>query len=98
MSLCTCLFAENVEENEHLKSWTERGGEISGEKGKGMGLGRVTRAHMPSVRSQMAGSSGGDLQAPIFNGDNYEFWKIQMRTIFKSHGLWDLVEKGLGIS
>ncbi|XP_016652015.1 PREDICTED: uncharacterized protein LOC107881795 [Prunus mume] len=45
----------------------------------------------------MAGSSGSDLCAPIFNGDNYEFWKIRMRTIFKSHGIWDLVEKGLEI-
>ncbi|KAI5342113.1 hypothetical protein L3X38_009988 [Prunus dulcis] len=46
----------------------------------------------------MTGSCGSDLRAPIFNGDNYEFWKIRMRTIFKSHGIWDLVEKGLGIS
>ncbi|XP_048434512.1 uncharacterized protein LOC125474629 [Pyrus x bretschneideri] len=45
----------------------------------------------------MAGSSGGDLRAPIFNGGNYEFWKIRMRTIFKSHGIWDLVEKGFEI-
>ncbi|BBG93432.1 Histone superfamily protein [Prunus dulcis] len=49
-------------------------------------------------RSQMTGSGGSDLRALIFNGDNYEFWKIQMRTIFKLHGIWDLVEKGLGIS
>ncbi|CAN6706412.1 unnamed protein product [Malus baccata var. baccata] len=49
------------------------------------------------ARSQMDGSGGSDLQAPIFNGDNYEFWKIQMRTFFKSHGIWDLVEKGLEI-
>ncbi|CAL2266202.1 unnamed protein product [Prunus armeniaca] len=46
----------------------------------------------------MAGSGGSDLRAPIFSGDNYEFWKIRMRTIFKSHGIWDLVEKGLEIS
>ncbi|XP_050154691.1 uncharacterized protein LOC126628870 [Malus sylvestris] len=46
----------------------------------------------------MAGSGGSDLRAPIFNGDNYEFWKIRMRTIFKSHGIWDLVEKGFEIS
>ncbi|CAL8162681.1 unnamed protein product [Prunus armeniaca] len=46
----------------------------------------------------MAGSGGSDLRAPIFNDDNYEFWKIRMRTILKSHGIWDLVEKGLGIS
>ncbi|KAI5310938.1 hypothetical protein L3X38_040743 [Prunus dulcis] len=44
----------------------------------------------------MAGSgSGGEVRAPIFNGNNYEFWSIKMRTIFRSHGLWDLVEKGL---
>ncbi|KAI5334710.1 hypothetical protein L3X38_024843 [Prunus dulcis] len=43
----------------------------------------------------MAGSGGSDLRAPIFNGENYEFWKIRMRTIFKSHGIWNLVEKGL---
>ncbi|CAN6697091.1 unnamed protein product [Malus baccata var. baccata] len=42
----------------------------------------------------MAGSSGSDLRAPIFNGHNYEFWKIRMRTIFKSHGIWDLTSKG----
>ncbi|XP_020421368.1 uncharacterized protein LOC109949686 [Prunus persica] len=43
----------------------------------------------------MAGSSGGELRAPIFNGENYDFWSIRMKTIFKSHGLWDLVIKGL---
>ncbi|CAL9003966.1 unnamed protein product, partial [Prunus brigantina] len=47
----------------------------------------------------MAGSGrGNELRAPIFSGDNYEFWKIRMRTIFKSHGIWDLVEKGFEIS
>ncbi|KAI5341218.1 hypothetical protein L3X38_020492 [Prunus dulcis] len=46
----------------------------------------------------MAGSGGSDLRAPIFNGENYEFWKIRMRTIFKSHGIWNLVEKGLQAS
>ncbi|XP_068341583.1 uncharacterized protein [Pyrus communis] len=45
----------------------------------------------------MVESSGGDLRAPIFNGDNYEFWKIRMGTIFKLHGVRDLVEKGLEI-
>ncbi|CAL8085516.1 unnamed protein product [Prunus armeniaca] len=42
----------------------------------------------------MAGSCSGELRGPIFNGDNYEFWSIRMKIIFKSHGLWDLVEKG----
>ncbi|CAN6721449.1 unnamed protein product [Malus baccata var. baccata] len=41
----------------------------------------------------MAGSSGADLQAPVFNGDNFDFWQIRMKTIFQSHELWDVVEK-----
>ncbi|CAL2255686.1 unnamed protein product [Prunus armeniaca] len=43
----------------------------------------------------MAGSRDGELQALIFNGENYKFWSIRMKTIFKSHGLWELVEKGI---
>ncbi|CAN6715608.1 unnamed protein product [Malus baccata var. baccata] len=43
----------------------------------------------------MAGSGGGELRAPIFTGENYEFWSIRMKTIFKSYGLWDFVEKGI---
>jgi hypothetical protein len=31
---------------------------------------------------------------PIFKGENYEFLSIKMKTLFKSHGVWDLVEKG----
>ncbi|KAM1401717.1 hypothetical protein ACFX2F_028830 [Malus domestica] len=42
----------------------------------------------------MAGSGSSEVKGPIFNGDNYEFWSIKMKTIFKSHGLWNLVEKG----
>ncbi|CAL8990722.1 unnamed protein product [Prunus brigantina] len=44
--------------------------------------------------SNMAGSSSSELRTPIFNGENYEFWSIRMKTILKSHGLWDLVENG----
>ncbi|KAI5343803.1 hypothetical protein L3X38_011679 [Prunus dulcis] len=40
----------------------------------------------------MVGSSMGKLRAPIFNGSNYDFWRIKMCTIFKSHKLWDMVE------
>ncbi|CAN6707037.1 unnamed protein product [Malus baccata var. baccata] len=43
----------------------------------------------------MAGSGGGELRAPIFAGENYEFWSIRMKAIFKSHGLWEFVEKGI---
>ena len=42
----------------------------------------------------MAGSGSGEVRAPIFNGENHEFWSIKMKTIFKSYGLWNLVEKG----
>ncbi|CAN6555675.1 unnamed protein product [Malus baccata var. baccata] len=40
-------------------------------------------------------SGGGELRAPIFTGENYEFWSIRMKTIFKSYGLWEFVEKGI---
>ncbi|CAL8112736.1 unnamed protein product [Prunus armeniaca] len=42
----------------------------------------------------MAGSGMGELRAPICNGSNYDFWRIKMCTIFKSHKLWDMVENG----
>ncbi|CAL5382701.1 unnamed protein product [Camellia sinensis] len=29
---------------------------------------------------------------PIFEGENHNFWITQMRTLFKSEDLWDLVE------
>jgi gag-polypeptide of LTR copia-type len=32
---------------------------------------------------------------PMFKGENYEFWSINMRTMLKSHGLWDLADKGI---
>ncbi|KAG8647627.1 hypothetical protein MANES_09G091166v8 [Manihot esculenta] len=30
----------------------------------------------------------------IFKDENFEFWNIKIRTLFKSQDLWDLVEKG----
>jgi hypothetical protein len=32
---------------------------------------------------------------PLFKGENYEFWSIKMVTLFKSLGLWDLVNNGV---
>ncbi|KAI5314113.1 hypothetical protein L3X38_043289 [Prunus dulcis] len=46
----------------------------------------------------MAGSGTLEVRTPIFSGENYEFWKIKMVTIFKSYGLWNLVEKGIPVS
>ncbi|CAL2259467.1 unnamed protein product [Prunus armeniaca] len=48
--------------------------------------------------SNMAGSGTTKLRTPIFNGENYKFWSIRMKTILKSHGLWDLVENGFDAS
>ncbi|XP_028100027.1 uncharacterized protein LOC114299470 [Camellia sinensis] len=31
---------------------------------------------------------------PIFDGDNYQFWKVKMTTLFQSMDLWDMVERG----
>ncbi|KAM2526789.1 hypothetical protein TB1_024114 [Malus domestica] len=45
----------------------------------------------------MARSGSSEVRTPIFSGENYEFWRIKMVTIFKSHGLWKLVEKGITI-
>ncbi|KAI5341769.1 hypothetical protein L3X38_009644 [Prunus dulcis] len=44
------------------------------------------------------GSGTAELRTPVFNGENYEFWSIRMKTILKSHGLWDLVENGFDVS
>jgi hypothetical protein len=30
-----------------------------------------------------------------FKGENYELWSIKMVTLFKSQGLWDLVNNGV---
>ncbi|GMP56183.1 hypothetical protein CsSME_00020761 [Camellia sinensis var. sinensis] len=31
---------------------------------------------------------------PLFDGTNYTFWKVKMRTLFLSMGLWETVENG----
>ena len=49
---------------------------------------------IPKSKSYMAGSGTVELRAPVFNGENYEFWRIRMTTILKSYGLWELVENG----
>ncbi|KAG5222658.1 TMV resistance protein [Salix suchowensis] len=40
----------------------------------------------------MTGSS--DLRTPQFNGENYDFWSVKMRTIFRAYDLWDVVVCG----
>ncbi|KAM2543132.1 hypothetical protein TB2_022486 [Malus domestica] len=41
----------------------------------------------------MARSGGGELRAPIFNDNNFDYWQIKMKTIFRP--TWNRVEKGL---
>ncbi|XP_021800105.1 uncharacterized protein LOC110744442 [Prunus avium] len=45
----------------------------------------------------MAGSVGRESRTPIFNGENYELWRIRMKTILISYGIWELVEEGVPI-
>ncbi|TQD93427.1 hypothetical protein C1H46_020946 [Malus baccata] len=42
----------------------------------------------------MSINANGEVKAPVFGEENYEFWSIKMKTIFKSHGLWELVDEG----
>ena len=47
----------------------------------------------------MASSSGSGMnfQTPmvsIFDGENYDFWCVKMRTSFECVDLWDIVENG----
>ncbi|KAB2620734.1 hypothetical protein D8674_037714 [Pyrus ussuriensis x Pyrus communis] len=61
------------------------------------GFGMFLKSPKRRSVSNMAGSMSSELRTPIFNGENYEFWNIRMRTILRSHGLWDLVETGFTI-
>ncbi len=31
---------------------------------------------------------------PVFDRESYAFWKIQMRTLFISQDLWEIIEQG----
>lgn len=37
------------------------------------------------------------VSTPIFNGENYDYWNIRMKTFFEAHGLWDVVEEGTAV-
>lgn len=32
------------------------------------------------------------ISVPIFEGENYDYWSLQMKTLFISQDLWELVE------
>ena len=31
---------------------------------------------------------------PFFDGEDYDYWKIKMKTVLRAEGLWNIVEKG----
>ena len=37
------------------------------------------------------------ISVPIFNGENYDFWRVKMETYFSSQDLWDIIEEGFTI-
>ncbi|KAK4429090.1 hypothetical protein Salat_1209000 [Sesamum alatum] len=43
--------------------------------------------------SQAVGGSPSSM-IPFFDRDDYQYWKIKMRTFLKTEGLWVSVEKG----
>ncbi|KAA8535322.1 hypothetical protein F0562_030325 [Nyssa sinensis] len=42
----------------------------------------------------MASTNSSVSYVPIFDGENYDFWCVKMKTFFVSQDLWDLVESG----
>ena len=34
---------------------------------------------------------------PIFTGENYDFWNVKMKILFRSQDLWDIIEEGFTI-
>ncbi|KAL5562281.1 hypothetical protein UlMin_032028 [Ulmus minor] len=45
----------------------------------------------------MVEANHSTIPLPSFNGENYDFWSIKMRTYFRSQNLWKVVEEGLTI-
>ena len=37
------------------------------------------------------------ISVPIFNGENFDFWRVKMETYFSSQDLWDIVEEGFTV-
>lgn len=46
----------------------------------------------------MANSSGSNNnpqpKIPLFAGENYDFWSIKMKILFKSQDLWEIIDEG----
>lgn len=71
----------------HTKGLTEIGKENRG---------RTVKRGKFYLKKIRAGATRSILQPqiPIFNGKNYDYWSIRMKTLFSSQDVWDLVENG----
>ena len=39
-------------------------------------------------------STSGSLQNPIFTGNNYEYWSLTMKALFRGQDVWEIVQDG----
>ena len=41
-----------------------------------------------------SGSNMSSLQTPIFIGNNYEYWSLTMKALFRGQDVWEIVQNG----
>lgn len=46
------------------------------------------------MTSRSGSSNFSQPSVPLFNGEDYDYWNIMMKTLFRFNGLWEVVEKG----
>ena len=39
-------------------------------------------------------STSCSLQTPIFTGNNYEYWSLTMKALFRGQDVWEIVQQG----
>ena len=39
-------------------------------------------------------SNMSSLQTPIFTGNNYEYWSLTMKPLFRGQDVWDIFQNG----
>ena len=50
-----------------------------------------------ATNSSASGFNYAQTLIPIFDDESYDFWSIQMKTLFISQELWELVENGYDV-
>jgi len=54
---------------------------------------KFQRSHFLLQKGKMTGNNNF-IMIPKFDGSNYEYWSIRMRTILKGKGFWKIMEDG----